>query len=127
MTSTHDLPLLVKPGTGRHPTHYDTLPHGNCSDPLRCDCECPACLRAYARIRSTREQLRVKRILWLLAHPKAYQRFPAPDVFERLVAVCRTRDLYSAQTEDAILRMSLRQTIPIVRGLRARLGAGEPT
>lgn len=25
--------------------HYDTIPHGNCSDPARCDCKCEGCLK----------------------------------------------------------------------------------
>lgn len=33
-----------KDQTGRHATHYESLPHDNCLDPARCDCECPACL-----------------------------------------------------------------------------------
>lgn len=24
-------------------THYDTIPHGNCYDPVHCDCECKGC------------------------------------------------------------------------------------
>lgn len=28
----------------RFGTHYDTIPHGNCQDPARCDCSCDGCL-----------------------------------------------------------------------------------
>jgi hypothetical protein len=26
-------------------THYDSLPHGNCSDPAHCDCDCAGCVK----------------------------------------------------------------------------------
>ena len=29
----------------RFGTHYDTIPHGNCGDPTRCDCTCLGCWR----------------------------------------------------------------------------------
>jgi len=32
---------------GRHPVHYETLPHDkNCPDPKRCDCDCHGCVHA---------------------------------------------------------------------------------
>lgn len=29
----------------RFATHYDTIPHVDCQDPERCDCECPGCAK----------------------------------------------------------------------------------
>ena len=34
-------------GRERFTTHYDTLPHGNCNDPERCDCQCVGCMNAW--------------------------------------------------------------------------------
>lgn len=31
---------------GRHCVHYETLPHFNCPDSERCDCDCDACVVA---------------------------------------------------------------------------------
>ncbi len=33
----------------RFGTHYDSLPHGNCGDEDRCDCECTGCMEAWRR------------------------------------------------------------------------------
>lgn len=31
----------------RFGVHYESLPHSNCIDPRRCDCECHACMQAW--------------------------------------------------------------------------------
>lgn len=39
---------VVSESPKRWGTHYDTIPHGNCYDPVHCDCECKGC--ALARV-----------------------------------------------------------------------------
>jgi len=40
---------LFKDTKRRGASHYDSLPHGNCFDAARCDCECRGCLEAWDR------------------------------------------------------------------------------
>lgn len=48
----------TKPKGGRTTTHVDedTLPHGMCLDPARCDCECVACMRAWHAHKDAKRQ-----------------------------------------------------------------------
>lgn len=37
---------VLKVIPGRHPAHYETLPHNDCPMAESCDCDCDACIDA---------------------------------------------------------------------------------
>ena len=112
--------MIVKPGKHRFGVHYDSVPHGGCPDPARCDCECRACLSSLMAHPATtsRMKLRLAVILQLLAHPKSYERFPALDAMERCAAFVRPN--YSLKTRVGDIEIGLRTIVPQVRALRNR-------
>lgn len=113
--------LIVKPHSERRfGVHYDAVPHGGCPDPARCDCECRECLGAFMAHPTTthRMKLRLAVVLQLLAHSKAYERFPAIDAMERCAAFVRPN--YSLKTRIGDIEIGLRTIVPQVRALRNR-------
>ena len=123
MTTTCEvMALIVKPEKHRFAVHYDTIPHGGCPDPGRCDCECRDCLLAFAAQPGTSQRMkhRVAVILQLLAYPKVYERFPALDAMARAAAF--VRPLYSPKTRLGDIKIGLRTIVPQVRALRRRGG-----
>jgi len=47
----------IKDMTGRFGTHYESLPHDNCYDPERCDCECFGCIKDYSKTAAGRRKV----------------------------------------------------------------------
>ena len=63
MTDTRPDPV-TKPKRGRLATHYDTIPHGNCTDPVRCDCECEGCMKEWHDWKEKKQAEWINLLLW---------------------------------------------------------------
>ncbi len=69
----------------RFGTHYDTIPHGNCIDPSRCDCECNGCLRDKKPCVSCIERQHVTpKIVTLCGSTRFYQAFQLANFHETM-------------------------------------------